>query len=214
MKRLLGDHRVVSVAVAAATFLGVAGGHLAAQSPSSEHKFEAGIQLAAPNLSQFEETDLGGGGRIAYLLNDLFALEGELNFYPGDLTDASSFSDGRTEALFGMTVGRSMEVVRIFGKARMGFVRFGAAPEPIACIAIFPPPLPCELAGGRMVTALDLGGGIELSPTPTTFLRLDVGDELLKYPGPVLDTEGEARADGFFSHNLRIAVGAGLRFRP
>jgi hypothetical protein len=41
-----------------------------------------------------------------------------------------------------------------------------AAPEPFACILIFPPPLACTLGAGRTLAVLDAGGGIEVAITP------------------------------------------------
>jgi len=84
--------------------------------------------------------------------------------------------------------------------------------EPFACILIFPPPLACALASGRTLFALDVGGGVEVYATPKTFVRVDAGDLLLKYPGPVFDNTLTAQQNGFFSHNFRFAAGAGWRF--
>jgi hypothetical protein len=67
------------------------------------------------------------------------------------------------------------------------------------------------LASGRTLLAFDIGGGVEMFATPTTFVRVDVGDRVLKYPGPVFDNT-RTRQDAFFSHDVRIAAGAGLRF--
>ncbi len=79
-------------------------------------------------------------------------------------------------------------------------------------ILIFPPPLSCELASGRTLLAFDIGGGVEMFATRQTFVRVGVGDRLLKYPGPVFDNTRAKREDAFFSHDFRFAAGAGLRF--
>jgi hypothetical protein len=62
------------------------------------------------------------------------------------------------------------------------------------------------------VFALDIGGGIDVSTPTKTFLRVDIGDRLLKYPGPALDNNHTARDEAFFGHDFRFAIGGGLRF--
>jgi hypothetical protein len=122
-------------------------------------------------------------------------------------------TSSRLDGLFGVKVGPRFDRFSVFGKVRPGFVRFGEAPAPFPCIAIYPPPLSCVLAEGQTVAALDLGGGIEVFPTKTSLLRFDVSDLMLQYPGPVLTRDGEAfTEDGFWGHNLRLTVGAGFRF--
>ena len=91
-------------------------------------------------------------------------------------------------------------------------MRFQEAPDPFPCILIFPPPLQCSLATGRIARAVDIGSGVELVATRRTFLRTDAGDLMLCYPGPVFDKQRTPRQDGFVSHNLRLAVGGGFRF--
>jgi hypothetical protein len=56
------------------------------------------------------------------------------------------------------------------------------------------------------------GVALELEASPRAVLRLDAGDQMLKYPGPVLSADREARQDGFWDHNLRVMLGLGLRF--
>ncbi len=94
----------------------------------------------------------------------------------------------------------------------MGFLNVRPASEPFACLLIFPPPLSCELGAGRTLPAFDVGGGFELFPTERTFVRVELGDRMLKYPGPARSKSGAILDDGFFSHDLRFAAGAGLRF--
>jgi hypothetical protein len=114
--------------------------------------------------------------------------------------------------LFGVTIGPRIGRLRPFAKLRPGFVTFREASEPLACILIFPPPLPCRLAVGTTVFALDLGGGIELFPTGRTSVRVDIGDRLVRYPGTVLDRNAMAREAAFFSYDFRFGIGVGLRF--
>ena len=67
------------------------------------------------------------------------------------------------------------------------------------------------LGAGRTLFALDIGGGIEVAVSPNTFLRIDMGDRLLKYPGPFFDS-GQSTEDGFFRHDFRFAAGGGVKF--
>jgi hypothetical protein len=53
---------------------------------------------------------------------------------------------------------------------------------------------------------------LELLPPGRAFVRFEAGDRVLSFPGPVIDSDGTAHEGGFFAHDLRISVGAGLRF--
>ena len=183
-----------------------------AAAQSAESQFQLGVQLAGAMSSEFDTTDIGIGGRLSWHPTPLFGAEAEVDFYPDDFPDRPAFSGGRVEGLFGVTVGPRLGRLRPFVKLRPGFVAFQEAPEPFACILIYPPPLPCTLAAGATVFALDIGGGIEWYPTERTFVRVDAGDRAVRYPAPVLDSNGMARDERFFSHDFRMSVGGGLRF--
>jgi hypothetical protein len=183
---------------------------VAAQSDGST--FQAGVQLAGAVSSEFDSTDLGAGGRVSWHPTSLLGVEAEVNLYPGDLADDPAFSGSRVEGLFGATVGPRVGRLRPFAKVRPGFLAFGEAPGPIACIAIFPPPLRCTLASGRTVFALDVGGGIEWLSSGRTFVRVDAGDRILRYPAPAIDGGGAVRDETFSSHDFRVSIGGGVRF--
>ena len=176
---------------------------------SAQDHFEAAAQIAVVHSSEFDANDTGVGGRFAWHPIDLLGAEAEMNVYPGGFPSASSFSPSRIEGLFGVTVGPRFARVRPFAKLRPGFLAF--RDQSIACILIFPPPLACVLAAGRTVFALDAGGGVEVFATERTVVRVDVGDRLLKYPGPSFHN-GRATQESFFSHDFRLSAGAGLRF--
>jgi len=181
--------------------------------PNEDRRLEVGAQLALNDFAELETTDVGFGGRFGFRATSLLTFEGELNLFPSDIPDEVPVTSSRLEGLFGVKIGPRFDRFSVFGKVRPGFVRFGEAPEPIACILIFPPPLSCILAGGQTVFALDLGGGLELYPTDRSLLRFDVSDLVLQYPGPVFNRDREAFTEGgFWGHNLRLAVGAGFRF--
>jgi hypothetical protein len=174
-------------------------------------RFELGAQLISANLSPFDQADFGLGARFSWNPVPLAGLESEINFYPRDLPGEVPFSRRRIEGLFGATFGPGFGSLRPFAKARAGFLSFRAATEPFACILIFPPPPSCQL-GDRTLLDYELGGGLELFPSRGLFVRVEVGDRAVRYPGPARDKDGTLHEDSFFGHDLRFAAGAGLRF--
>jgi hypothetical protein len=170
------------------------------------------VQITSARSGQFDATDVGVGGRMAWRPTDLLGIEGELTVYPGDFPRQRPFSRRRVEALFGPTLAATLGRLQPMARVRPGFVSVLEAPNPFPCIRIFPPPLACELASGRTLLALDIGGGVEIAAGRQTFVRVDAGDLVLRYPGPVFDAERVIRRERFFSHNFRLAGGAGMRF--
>jgi len=183
--------------VAVVGVLGVYAPPVAAQSTGA--RFEVGAQLVTVASGEFDGADVGVGGRVSWRPTPLIGAEAEISFYPSDFPDRGPFSRSRVEGLFGLTAGPVLGRIRPFVKLRPGFLTFHEASEPFICILIFPPPLACILASGRTSFALDAGGGLEIQTTPRTFVRVDGGDRLLRYPG-------------FFGHDVRLAAGGGLRF--
>jgi hypothetical protein len=176
--------RSPSVRAVLVSALMVAPQYAAAQSADSQ--FHAGIHVAAARSGEFEKTDFGIGGLLSWRPGGLFGADAELTFYPSDFADEPAFSASRVEGLFGVTIGPRIGSIRPFAKFRPGFVRFAEAPEPFACILIFPPPL--------------------------AFGRVDAGDRLVKYPGPVIQTDGSVQDESFFGHDFRVQIGGGVRF--
>jgi hypothetical protein len=175
-------------------------------------RFEAGVHVTSATSGQFDATDIGAGGRLAWYPFESVGVESELTFYPGEFPDERPFSRGRVEGLFGITAGPRLERIRPFARVRAGFLNIREAPQPFACILIYPPPLACTLAAGETLPAFDFGGGVELLSHERVVVRIDAGDRLLRYRGPVLDADGDSRNDVFFSHDLRLAAGVAFRF--
>jgi len=183
----------------------------AALAQGGQPRFDAGGQIVAAASGPFEGNDIGAGGRFAWHPLALLGVEAELDLYPGEFPEGRAFSRRRVEGLFGVTAGPRLGRARLFGKLRTGFLRVGEAPEPFACILIFPPPLACTLAAGATLAVFDAGGGIEASVTPRTFIRVDAGDRMTRYSSPSFDAGGVIR-DSFVGHEFRFAAGAGFRF--
>lgn len=184
---------------------------LAAQAAAAQ-SFGASAHMASSQWSEFNGSDLGVGGRIAWQPSPLIGIEAGVTWYPSDFPDGIVFTRYRVESLFGATVGPRLNRIRPFAKVASGFLKVGATSGPFVCIAIFPPPLNCALAGGDTVPVFEIGGGVEVDATARTFLRVDIADRILKYPGPTLGPNFEIREEGFFGHALRFTFGGGFRF--
>jgi hypothetical protein len=175
--------------------------------------FEAGVHVALSQWSDFEGNDVGFGGRLTWKPSTLIGVDADLTWYPSDFPgDTVAFSSNRFEGLFGITVGPRINSFRPFVKGGAGFLDSSAAPEPFACILIYPPPLNCLMAAGQTMTAFEIGGGVEIDATERAFIRVDVADRVLKYPGPTFRANREVVDEDFFGHALRFTVGAGFRF--
>jgi hypothetical protein len=187
---------------------------LAVAVPARAQSFEAGIHVASASWSEFDGTDLGVGGRLSWLPVSMLGVDADLTVYPSDFPPDTSvpFSGRRFEGLFGVTIGPRLGAVRPFAKAGAGFLQIGDTPVAFACIAIFPPPLACTLAGGDTLAAYEIGGGVAVNAGSRTFVRVDVADRMLSYPGPTLRADLSRADDGFVGHALRFTIGGGIRF--
>ena len=182
-------------------------------SAARAQSFEAGVNLVASQWSEFDGTDLGISGRFTWKPSELVGVDADLSWYPTDYPEEGfAFSGNRVEGLFGVTVGPRVSRVRPFGKVAAGFLRTSEAPEPFACIAIFPPPLSCLMAAGHTMTAFEFGGGVEIDVTARSYLRVDASDRMLKYPGPAFTRDFERVDEPFYGHAFRLSIGAGFRF--
>lgn len=182
-------------------------------SAAAAQSFEASVHLAASQWSEFNGSEPGLGGRFTWKPTSLLGVDAGLTWYPSDFpSQGVAFSSRRVEGLFGVTVGPRLNRIRPFVKAAGGFLRTAAAPEPFACITIFPPPLSCLMAAGHTMPAFEIGGGLDVSASSSTFIRVDVTDRVLKYPGPSFGRDFDVNDGGFFGHALRLTVAGGLRF--
>ena len=186
---------------------------LAGASSAQAQSFQADVHFSSAQWSEFDGSDNGIGGRFTFMPSSMIGLDADLTWYPSDFPpDQVAFSGSRIEGLFGATIGPRINRVRPFAKAAAGFLKVAEPPLGFACIAIFPPPLACVMAGGPTLPAYEIGGGIDVSATPRTFFRADIADRILKYPGPTLSRDFSANDEGFLGHAIRFTIGGGIRF--
>lgn len=182
-------------------------------SPAIAQSVQVDAHVTSSKWSEFDSADNGFGGRISFKPISLIGIEADVTWYPGEYEpDGVAFSRNRTEGLLGITVGPKIDRIRPFAKVAAGFLKVGATPGAFACIAIFPPPLNCSLASGDTLQAYEIGGGIEFDASRRFFIRGDIADRILKYPGPTFDSNFDIKEDGFFGHAVRFTLGAGVRF--
>jgi hypothetical protein len=196
-----------------------------AQSSSDVPKLEVGGQFSFIRLRDLSENDTGGGLRVGYNITPSLTLEGEFNYFPGNLTDLNRFFSGpaglnptfysqnRVQGLFGAKyMALRGDKFGIGGKFRPGFLRFngdsGALSNgaPVGCGGINSTLIVCQLAAGQTNFAMDLGGVFEYYPGGKLFTRFDVGATIIRF-GPVAGAP-----DGFNSTNLQMSAGIGVRF--
>lgn len=190
------------------------------QAQAEVPRFEVGGHFTSLSLSDFETTEPGVGGRLAYNVTNNIALEAEINVFPRE----REFEGGqKVQGLFGTRIGVRRERFGLFGKVRPGFVRFNnlmLAPGPFACpggICQTPPPPPQTFSETNF--ALDIGGVVELYPSRRTIIRFDVGDTIIRSNSDQIIlipfSESPLVPQSFIrstSNNLQISVGIGFRF--
>ena len=176
----------------------------------SGRRFEVGVQFVAAASEEFD-TDPGVGVGLSWRPGALWSAEGEIAFYPTGLPQQSQFSRSRIEGLFGVGVGPLVGRVRPFARARAGFLTYRERSEPFPCIAIFPPPLVCAI-GGDTVPSVQVTGGFEAFAGDRWVVRVEAGDQLLRYSGPAFTSDRDVIDEGLWSHNFKATASVGLRF--
>ena len=180
-------------------------------------------------LSKNRKAQPGFGGRIGYNLNANVAVEAELNIFPGadSFSEPEQFNDGYfLEGLFGVKVGKRFRKIGIFGKARPGFLYASKGDlKPridVGCLTIFPPFPSCFETTSKNSFALDVGGVVEVYPTPRTILRFDFGDTMVRLSernvsatfnrGASIPRLAVLRVPAETTHNIQGSIGIGVRF--
>ena len=170
------------------------------------------------------DAQLGFGGRVGYNVNNNFAVEAEVNFFPSVETVGANFLDEshNLQGLFGVKFGKRFEKAGIFAKARPGFLSQSKGDlqfptQGVVCIAIFPPPVGCFQAVSKTHFAFDVGGVVELYPSKRTVIRFDAGDTIVHFGERrvpvVLSTHiGAISVTAETTHNFQASVGVAYRF--
>jgi hypothetical protein len=177
---------------------------------TSDRRGDVSVQVSVRALHEFDETETGFGARLSYRLSRWFALDGEGNYFPGDI-GSPAFSGSRLEGLAGLRVGPRFGRTGVFLGLRGGVVKFSEAPEPFPCIAIFPPPLVCAI-GGDTVPTVQVTGGFEAFAGDRWVVRVEAGDQLLRYSGPAFTPDRDVIDESLWSHNFKATASVGLRF--
>ena len=187
----------------------------------TDRKFEVGGVFTSITLDDFKErvspgfatgdsTVNGIGGRLAYNINENFAIDGEASFFPSDHFGNKEVGQ-KTQAFLGVKAGVRNKWVGAFAKARPGAMWFGEITSRGGCS---PTPLG-SICGVDHETdfALDLGGVVEFYPAERAIIRVDVGNTLVRYqdrpPGIFGNPIG---TDGGFKSNFQVSLGFGWRF--
>src|SRR4029450_11426886 len=77
--------------------------------------FEASVHLASSQWSEFDGTDIGGGGRLTFKPTPTIGVDADLTWYPGEFPpDGIPFTGNRVEGLFGVTAGPRLAGFRPF----------------------------------------------------------------------------------------------------
>jgi hypothetical protein len=182
--------------------------------------FSGGGGATSPTgFNDFRRYPFGVGGRIGYNVTEWATVELEANIFP----QHHRMIGGRiTEVLGGMKVGRRGEHWGVFGKFRPGFAHFGYSEiicNQIGGTTFFSDVSPCLVRKNHF--AMDIGGVVEYYPNTHSFIRVDGGDTRIKFqtaegsifhfaPGVTPPLPGTR--DKFWTNNLQISVGAGVRY--
>ncbi|MGH9942145.1 MAG: outer membrane beta-barrel protein [Pyrinomonadaceae bacterium] len=189
-------------------------------------RFEVGVQFSSLTISEpSNHTEPGVGGRLTFNVNQYFAVEAQVDFYPSDDHRFGGLSGGRaTTGFFGVKTGKRFEKFGVFAKARPGFVRFGRTFAGFSDIGPSPPDFPFFVPQFRSRTefATDIGGVLEFYPTRRIVTRFDFGDTLIHYGerttnARVFTPTGDVTLVPFTSpsvtrHNFQFSAGIGFRF--
>jgi len=170
------------------------------------------------NTDPAELSEFGLGGRLGLNITKHVAIEAEATFFPDDKTSnpiigvpllISEPGGRKFQAVAGPKIGYRGSRFGVFGKLRLGFIRFDRyealtqlGPPGDAFFAV------SEIRRGVGFLNVDVGGVFEYYPTKRTIFRVDVGDTIIRYRS----LEPENINPSLTRHNLQVNVGFGFRF--
>ncbi len=176
---------------------------------ADERRADATLRVGLSDYHDLEATDTAFGASLGYRFTNWLAADAMFGYAPKDLGQ-TAFSGSRTEGNAGLRVGFGLERTGLYAAVRPGFVSFGEPDDPIACPAIFPPTLPCRLAG-ETVFATDLTGGFQFG-SERAVVRFELGDRMMHYSNPKIGPADEVIDNGMWSHNFVGSLAVGVRF--
>jgi hypothetical protein len=196
--------------------------------PDELPKFELGAHFTSLTKPGFGggDTEPGFGGRFTYNINEIFALEGVANFFPGVCRGCGRLGDNSgniAQGLGGVKIGKRFQKWGIFGKARAGVVSFSQGHG--EWIINNPgSSFPFDFQFTRTNNfAADLGGIVEFYPTKRLVTRFEAGDTLIHYRARTTNFLSFDPVTGAASlipftlpsetrHNFQFSAGIGWRF--
>ena len=189
------------------------------QAQSDVPRVEVGGQYTfinfSGNRSASERRD-GVGGRLTYNLTRNIAVEGIVNFFPGDVfkivVPPSANPKPRLQALAGLKAGIRRERFGVFATLHPGVMRFTPVEE---CSTT-------DFSSCRDVQknefTINFGAVAEAYLSRHAMIRFDISDAYIRYPDTGFLTGNDQGGvfvmplPGFKTHNLQMSIGAGFRF--
>jgi outer membrane protein with beta-barrel domain len=192
-----------------------------ASAQTVDRKFEAGGVFTSITLTDFkarrlptietgDSTVKGLGGRLAYNINNHFAIDGEGTFFPETHFGNEEFGE-KLQGFVGIKAGVRNKRAGVFAKARPGVMVFGDFSSPGTCTG-FTFGSSCTVSHEKDF-AFDVGGVGEFYPTDRAIVRVDVGDTIIRYQQNtfgVFNNPSVLAAET--KHNFQISIGFGWRF--
>jgi hypothetical protein len=197
---------------------------LDAHAQSRHRKFELGGQFVGLSAhstgfpdslgltNDIDDLVLGGGPRAGYRITETLAVEAEVNVFQRPPTNDPATLGKWSQGFFGLKVGKQLGAIGIFGKFRPGFVRFDGI---TSAESLLDGSVDIRLIKDNTFFAFDIGGGIELYPSPRTIVRLDSGDVIIRYtgrPGEGFDPISNRVQRTHYGHNAQFSIGFAVRF--
>jgi hypothetical protein len=178
-------------------------------------KFEASGQYVFMHHPSFDQSNSGLGGRFGYNITRYLAAEIEFDFFPQQRPVLNSintpiqkyYDSRRMEGLFGIKAGVRGHHIGIFGKARPGFFYISKGERYVdPKVMFFRAP---EEVQSQLRFAMDLGGIVEIYTAKCSFVRIDLGDTMIRFKQ---SKWSDVSTRDMRSHNFQLNVGLGFRF--
>lgn len=175
---------------------------------------DLGIEVTTVQLSEFDLTDTGVGGRATWWFAPTVAIDAGLSWFHGSTDSVDPLiRQARLLGVVGVKTVASWRRVEFSGQARPGFLRF-AKQDHVVCIAVssFPTPLPCQVATGYtgLVVDFSAGASITLNGSGRARLSIEIGDLVVRYGLDAYRSNGEV-TDGVLTQNFIVHVGFAWR---